>query len=67
MLGLMCFLICFAFVAVFVLFVFFLKVKSNQRRENLLRQETPCNLARLWGGQGIKKGEEEWNYTGREE
>lgn len=67
MLGLTCFLICFAFVAVFVLFVFFLKVKSNQRRENLLRQETPCNLARLWGGQGIKKAEEEWNYTGREE
>lgn len=67
MLGLMCFLICFAFVAVFVLFDWISPSRKKQRRENLLRQETPCNLARLWGGQGIKKGEEEWNYTGREE
>lgn len=35
--------------------LFFLKVKASARRENLPRQETPCNLAReLW--RGIERG-----------
>lgn len=32
-------------------------MKTSERKENVPRQETPCNLARVWGGQGIKKGE----------